>query len=630
VFYSEKSVFYRNLKKLIPGVLLGVCCTAYAAGNNLIPALLEEGMKNYSEKKYSAAADYLGQVVDMDAEHSQARYYLVYSLALSGNQELALKHAEILAQKFPSDPQYKTLVTQIKSEITKQANNKKTNASNTKIQKEVILGGYKSLDKNAEMRKPKVDYTPRDIKPPRPLTPLEKAIKKIDEEEYDEAEAMLKDIVKNDDKNSEAYHNLGVIEMSRWKYKDAIKYFKKAAELNPKSFQTPFLIGDCYRNIGDNINAEKALKTANDIKYDEFALMNLAEIEIDLGKFKEAENIYTKILTKSPKFSEASVGLAQIRLGEGKLEEAMSMVNSALSAGNTGDANYVKALILYTSGMYSDALEQIEVALRNAPGNQKYILARAQINIDMLSYTKAMDDATAVLNKNPDSMAARLVIARALVLSAADDEAEAQLEEISKMGEPPEYYKLRGMIAKRKGFEEDAKKDYSKYFQLAGGTPSGAFDYAEFLDGIESEKDEAIAVYKAIVERFPGSIFAERSKEALQRLDSSDEPPVYTKSSSNSNDGNIQKACFSNMRVLQGALEMYNMDHEKNEMTSLDISTLVKEKYLKSSPSKPDPDCNYYSTGDLTKNGQIRCKIHGSIEESNNSNSNIRPGNMKY
>ena len=96
---SDKSVLFRSFKKFIPGMVLGLCCSAYAADNSLIPALLDEGMKHYSEKQYSAAADYLGQVVDMDAEHSQARYYLVYSLALSGNQEMALKHAEILAKK---------------------------------------------------------------------------------------------------------------------------------------------------------------------------------------------------------------------------------------------------------------------------------------------------------------------------------------------------------------------------------------------------------------------------------------------------------------------------------------------------------------------------------------------------
>ena len=52
------------------------------------------------------------------------------------------------------------------------------------------------------------------------------------------------------------------------------------------------------------------------------------------------------------------------------------------------------------------------------------------------------------------------------------------------------------------------------------------------------------------------------------------------------------KACFSNILILQGALEMYNMDHIVM-MKELDIPTLIKEKYLKIEISKPEPDCFY-------------------------------------
>ncbi len=71
------------------------------------------------------------------------------------------------------------------------------------------------------------------------------------------------------------------------------------------------------------------------------------------------------------------------------------------------------------------------------------------------------------------------------------------------------------------------------------------------------------------------------------------------------------KACYSNMRVLQGAVEMYNMDHS-TMMSNLDIPTLVKEHYLKSEPGKPEPECDYYNVGDLTQDGYIACKKHGS------------------
>lgn len=73
-----------------------------------------------------------------------------------------------------------------------------------------------------------------------------------------------------------------------------------------------------------------------------------------------------------------------------------------------------------------------------------------------------------------------------------------------------------------------------------------------------------------------------------------------------------EKACFSNIRVLSGAVEMYNMDHN-TMMTTLDIKELVKDCYLKQAPVGPEPDCEYYSIGDLSDNGVIACKRHGKV-----------------
>jgi prepilin-type N-terminal cleavage/methylation domain-containing protein len=79
------------------------------------------------------------------------------------------------------------------------------------------------------------------------------------------------------------------------------------------------------------------------------------------------------------------------------------------------------------------------------------------------------------------------------------------------------------------------------------------------------------------------------------------------------------KSCFSNIRVLQGALEMYNMDHSVMipEMNEVVIDILVREKYLKEAPVGPIPRrCKYYNQGDLTNTGVIYCEYHGSIDGS--------------
>ena len=73
-----------------------------------------------------------------------------------------------------------------------------------------------------------------------------------------------------------------------------------------------------------------------------------------------------------------------------------------------------------------------------------------------------------------------------------------------------------------------------------------------------------------------------------------------------------EKACFSNQRILLGAVEMYNMDNSVM-MTTLNIDALVKGRYLKGVPNGPEPECEYFSIGDLSKDGVIACKRHGSI-----------------
>ena len=90
------------------------------------------------------------------------------------------------------------------------------------------------------------------------------------------------------------------------------------------------------------------------------------------------------------------------------------------------------------------------------------------------------------------------------------------------------------------------------------------------------------------------------------------------------------KACFSNQRVMQGAVEMYNMDHS-TMMTTLDIDTLVNEKYLKTAPSGPEPDCKYTTVGDLTDDGYISCVKHGSpFEPHQHSHPHPQPGKVVY
>ncbi len=78
-----------------------------------------------------------------------------------------------------------------------------------------------------------------------------------------------------------------------------------------------------------------------------------------------------------------------------------------------------------------------------------------------------------------------------------------------------------------------------------------------------------------------------------------------------------KKACFSNMRVLEGAIEMYNMDVETQmrELNDKAQEILLEGKYIKGKEPLVCPETSgrgqYLSIGDINENGFIFCTYHG-------------------
>ncbi|MBI3039069.1 prepilin-type N-terminal cleavage/methylation domain-containing protein [bacterium] len=79
-----------------------------------------------------------------------------------------------------------------------------------------------------------------------------------------------------------------------------------------------------------------------------------------------------------------------------------------------------------------------------------------------------------------------------------------------------------------------------------------------------------------------------------------------------------EKACYANMRVVLGAIEMYNMDNSAMKTALADADTqsgvLTSGGYLKNAVSKPEVGCVYTNTNDLTTSGYISCAVHGPVQ----------------
>ncbi|MBR4328339.1 MAG: hypothetical protein IKP71_00625 [Candidatus Riflebacteria bacterium] len=78
-----------------------------------------------------------------------------------------------------------------------------------------------------------------------------------------------------------------------------------------------------------------------------------------------------------------------------------------------------------------------------------------------------------------------------------------------------------------------------------------------------------------------------------------------------------QKACFSNLKIIAKAVEIYNMDNavKITELNDSTLELLINSKYLKQKPQPPElTRCFYSSEGDITKSGYIYCKYHGDLK----------------
>ena len=77
-----------------------------------------------------------------------------------------------------------------------------------------------------------------------------------------------------------------------------------------------------------------------------------------------------------------------------------------------------------------------------------------------------------------------------------------------------------------------------------------------------------------------------------------------------------KKACFAQQRVILGGIEMYNMDNA-NGIRTLNheaIENLIKGKYVMPSSTQCPSGGNYFSEGDMTKDGIVKCTVHGEVK----------------
>ena len=181
---------------------------------------------------------------------------------------------------------------------------------------------------------------------------------------------------------------------------NAIKY--TPASDKDMLFKSYSLRGNIYSMTGRHKEALEDFKKALDLDPKSFVIVyEMANEEYELGDLQAAKADYKKLQRLNPRSPEAVVGLTRVALKEGNVEQAKDLMDQIVALDPTSGASYIRrATIKKEMGDNEGAVEDIVVAI-SIQGNSravKELFAMADIDYPatMNGLNKAIDQAPSV------------------------------------------------------------------------------------------------------------------------------------------------------------------------------------------------------------------------------------------
>ncbi|MBF0408908.1 MAG: tetratricopeptide repeat protein [Candidatus Riflebacteria bacterium] len=485
---------------------------------DLTQQLFDAGVKLFSNKDYSGAADYFGQICDMSPDHTQARSYLVQSLIAMKKYREALASINKFLQKSPGNSEFVAM----KQRIDALLNPPKVTVEAPASKQEYVMRTHTLSLSPISSEKPDKRPEKRPAKPAEPVksrnTALDQALEAIDSQRYQEAINILDSLISKDPKNAQAWHYRGMVERQMGNHTEALPYFEKEVVIAPNGFEGYFSLGDILLKLGRLEEAEKAFEKAVKIKQGLYAMINLAETKKLLGKKKDTIELYKQIIKLEPEHPDAKLNIADALIEDGKIQEALGHVNDILSQTPlNGMAHFLKGKILMKNEMYDEAINEIRSAIAAQPDNEVFGNFLAKVFMSSGKTPEALDAANKVLQINPDNEEARIMIAEVLIKTGDIANAEDHVARIESSGKSARAFLFRARIFRAKGERDSALEMYKNYVNVASDDVEGVFEYAALLEESE-DKASAVDMYKAIVEKFPGTSYSAISEERISTL----------------------------------------------------------------------------------------------------------------
>jgi tetratricopeptide (TPR) repeat protein len=296
-------------------------------------------------------------------------------------------------------------------------------------------------------------------------------------------------------------------------FPQAITYYKKATELEPKFSSAFNLLGYAYRQNGDYANSENAFKKYIELipndpnPYDSYGELLLKE-----GKFDDSITQYRKALSIDTNFINAHQGIGMAMLYKGDATGAAAEINhiteKARSDAERRTALFALTVVDVDSGKWDAALGDVDkqYALgdktNDVPGMTGDLQLRGNILLEMGKYDEAKVEYGKALKMTQDSNLSQQIkdnaalfdhynLARVALgkkdLATAKTEATAFMNGVKNPLQTKQAHQLMGLIATE-------EKDYDKAIsELKQANQQNPYDLYRLCQSYSAKGDAASA-----------------------------------------------------------------------------------------------------------------------------------------
>jgi tetratricopeptide (TPR) repeat protein len=195
--------------------------------------------------------------------------------------------------------------------------------------------------------------------------------------EHDQAEQVLKSILKGDPENEPAVEQLTQLLMDEGKSNEAVALLEGITAHSPSPLLLD-LLGDAYTQAHDLAKAEEAYRKAVELDPSELSHQRgLGQTLLAEEKYSEALNVYQKLSDVMPDDSDVYLRIAQIYRELHQLDKAeQNLVKARQYAPGSLEVMYNEAMLYQAQGRYEDAIRVLSNAVTDIKGQSPSVPSR--------------------------------------------------------------------------------------------------------------------------------------------------------------------------------------------------------------------------------------------------------------